>query len=251
MNIINALIIDDEKQARNALRSLLNGHFFEITIKAEADSVKSAVENIDLHKPDLVFLDINLGDGTGFQVLEKVQWKNFMVIFTTAYDEYAVTAFKLNAIDYLLKPVIIEDLKLAIDKAHHKYSEKHMTQQLEWLKEMVQGSKNQEKKIVLSDNETIYFVKVQDIVRCQAEGTYTEFYILPNQKITVSRSLKEYEDMLLPFGFIRVHHSHLVNKEKIQKFQKSDGGSLLMENNHEVPVSQRRKGIVLSELKLE
>ncbi len=115
----------------------------------------------------------------------------------------------------------------------------------------MQGNKNQDKKIILSDNETIYFVKVQDIVRCQAEGTYTEFYILPNQKITVSRSLKEFEDMLTPFGFIRVHHSHLVNKEKIQKFQKSDGGSLLMENNHEVPVSQRRKGIVLSELKLE
>ncbi len=251
MNIINALIVDDEKQARNALRSLLQSHFPEINILAEADGVGAAVEAIDNHKPDLIFLDINLGDGTGFQVLEKVNWKNFMVIFTTAYDEYAITAFKLNALDYLLKPVITEDLGLAIDKAHQKISEKHMSQQLEWMKEMMQGNKPQEKKIVLSDNETMYFVKVHDIVRCQAEGTYTEFYIMPNQKITVSRSLKEYEDMLSPFGFIRVHHSHLVNKEKIIKFQKSDGGSLLMENHHQVPVSQRRKGIVLTELKLE
>ena len=248
---MTSLIIDDEKQARNAIRSLLESDFSDLMIVAEADGVQAAVSAIDTHKPDLIFLDINLGDGTGFQVLEKATWKNFMVIFTTAYDEYAVLAFKLSAIDYLLKPVIKEELQSAIEKAQHKYSEKRTAQQLEWFKDIMQGNKNQDKKIILSDNETIYFVKVQDIVRCQAEGTYTEFYIIPNQKITVSRSLKEFEDMLTPFGFIRVHHSHLVNKEKIQKFQKSDGGSLLMENNHEVPVSQRRKGIVLSELKLE
>lgn len=248
---MTTLIIDDEKQARNAIRSLLEDDFNDLMILSEADGVQAAVTAIDTCKPDLIFLDINLGDGTGFQVLEKVTWKNFMVIFTTAYDEYAILAFKLSAIDYLLKPIIKEELQAAIEKAQFKYSEKLKVQQLEWFKEMMQGNKYQEKKIFLSDNETIYFVKVQDIIRCQAEGTYTEFYILPNQKITVSRSLREFEDMLIPFGFIRVHHSHLVNKEKIQKFLKSDGGSLLMENNHEVPVSQRRKGIVLSELKLD
>lgn len=248
---MNTLIIDDEKQARNALRDLLQTDFQHIEILAEADGLEAAIEAIDLHKPDLIFLDINLGDGTGFQVLEQVQWKNFMVIFTTAYDQYAVTAFKLNAIDYLLKPVMAEDLKAAIEKAQDKITEKNMAQQLQWFKEMYHGNKNQEKKIVLTDNETIYFIRVQDIIRCQAEGTYTEFYIAPNQKITVSRSLKEYEDMLMPYDFIRVHHSHLVNREKIQKYIKADGGSLLMEYNHHVPVSQRRKAVVLSMLKLE
>ncbi len=251
MNVINCIMVDDEKQARNALRDLLQSNFPHLNIVAEADGVNAAVTVIDTYKPDLIFLDINLGDGTGFQVLEKLAWKDCMVIFTTAYDQYAVSAFRLNAIDYLLKPVMAEDLQVAIEKVQGKLSDRYTARQLEWFKEMMQGNKGHEKKIVLKDNDTIYFVKVHDIIRCQAEGTYTEFYIYPNQKITVSRSLKEYEDLLLPFGFLRVHHSHMVNKEKIQKFIKSDGGSLLLEGNHLVPVSQRRRTMVLSDLKLE
>ena len=251
MKPIHCIIIDDEKQARNALKDLLQSFAGDLTLLAEADGVSTAVAAIDQYKPELIFLDINLGDGNGFQVLEKAQWKNCLVIFTTAYDQYAVNAFKLNAIDYLLKPVMIDDLKLAINKVQSRINDRYNAQQLEWLKEMMQSGKTQEKKIVLKDNDTIYFVKVTDIIRCQAEGTYTEFYIATSQKITVSRSLKEYEDLLLPYGFMRVHHSHVVNKEKIQKFIKSDGGSLLLEGGHTVPVSQRRKAIVLSELKLE
>ncbi|HQW46145.1 MAG: response regulator transcription factor [Bacteroidetes bacterium] len=251
MNTINCLVIDDEKQARNALRDLIVNDFPYVHIIAEADGVATAIAAIDTHKPDLIFLDINLGDGTGFQVLQQVQWKQCMVIFTTAYDQYAVAAFKLNAIDYLLKPVMMEDLQGALEKVHTKLSDKHIAQQLAWFQEMIQSNKSQDKKIVLKDNENIYFVKVHDIIRCQAEGTYTEFYLLPNQKITVSKSLKEYEDLLLPFDFIRVHHSHLINKEKIQKYLKSDGGSLLLEGNHIVPVSQRRKAMVMSLLQLE
>ncbi len=251
MKLIQCLIIDDEKQARNALKDLLQPFAAELTIVAEADGVSAAVTAIDQCKPDLIFLDINLGDGNGFQVLEKSNWKDCMVIFTTAYDQYAVNAFKLNAVDYLLKPVMIGELQFAVAKVQARISDRYNAKQLEWLKEMMQNGKTQEKKIVLKDNDTIYFVKVADIIRCQAEGTYTEFYIAPSQKITVSRSLKEYEDLLLPFGFIRVHHSHVVNKDKIQKFIKSDGGSLLLEGNQTVPVSQRRKSIVLSELKLE
>jgi two-component system LytT family response regulator len=249
--MINCIIIDDEKQARNALRDLLTVNFTHLHIIAEADGVTAAVTAIDAHKPDLIFLDINLGDGNGFQVLERTIWKNCMVIFTTAYDQYAVTAFKLNAIDYLLKPVMAEDLQAAVDKVQGKLNDLSMLRQLEMLKEMMQSGRGHDKKIVLKDNDTIYFVKVHDIIRCQAEGTYTEFYVSPNQKITVSRSLKEYEELLIPFGFLRVHHSHLVNRDKIQKYLKNDGGSLLLEGNHLVPVSQRRRTNVLAELNLD
>lgn len=251
MNLVNCIIIDDEKQARNALRELVQTAAGELNIVAEADGVAAAVAAIDLHQPDLIFLDINLGDGTGFQVLEKMEWKKCMVIFTTAYDQYAVAAFKMNAIDYLLKPVMSDELKKAVEKAQHRITDRYTAQQLEWFKEMMQKGKSHERKIVLKDNDTIYFVKVADIIRCQAEGTYTEFFVAPNQKITVSRSLKEYEDLLLPYGFMRVHHSHVVNRDKIQKFNKGDGGSLLLEGNHTVPVSQRRRTAVLSELNLE
>lgn len=248
--MIKAVLIDDEKQARNALRELIESHCPEVEIIAEADGVSAAVECIEMHKPQLVFLDINLGDGTGFHVLERLQFNDFMVIFTTAYDQYAVTAFKINALDYLLKPVNSDELIAAVEKAKIKVSSENMALQLELLKDSIGNKAPGDKKIVLKDSDSIYFIKVTDIVRCQAEGPYTEFFISPNQKITISKSLKEYEEMLEPFGFIRIHNSHLVNKNRILRFVKSEGGSVVMDNNEHIPVSQRRRDVIMEMLNL-
>lgn len=254
MKKYSAIVIDDETQARNALRELINTDFPFIDIVSEADGVHSAIQAISLHSPHIVFLDINLGDGTGFDVLEHFTQKDFLIIFTTAYDQYAISAFKQNAIDYLLKPILSEDLKLAMDKIEQRVSSTDLTLQVELLKEMMTDSSRQkklDKKIVLKDQDTIHFIKTQDIIYCKSEGPYTEFYIHPNQKIFVSHSLKDYEDLLAPYGFIRVHHSYIVNKEMILKYIKGNGGILQMQGNYEVPVSQRRKEMVLELLSLD
>jgi two-component system LytT family response regulator len=144
-----------------------------------------------------------------------------------------------------LKPIDSEDLIKAVDKAKENLKGKTMELQFQILQESLIAISINEKKIVLKDSESIYFVKVSDIVHCKAEGPYTEFYLIPQQKITISKSLKEYEEPLEPYGFIRTHHSHLINIKRIIRFDKADGGTLILENNHEVPVSQRKREQVL------
>jgi two-component system LytT family response regulator len=254
MKKYKALVVDDETQARNALRDLIETDFPQIEIIAEADGVDTAIQAIDSNNPSIVFLDINLGDGSGFDVLERLSKKDFFLIFTTAYDQYAISAFKQNAIDYLLKPILSEDLKFAMEKIAQQTSSIDLTMQVEMLKEMMTEPgrlRKADKKIVLKDQDTIHFIKTQDIIYCKSDGPYTEFYIQPNQKIFVSQSLKDYEDLLEPYHFIRVHHSYLVNKDMIIKYIKGNGGSLLLQGNFEIPVSQRRKEMVLAQLTLE
>jgi two-component system LytT family response regulator len=243
-----AVIIDDETQARNALRELIVTSFPEINIIGEADGVETAIEIVAEKNPDIVFLDINLGDGSGFDVLEKLPKKDFALIFTTAYDQYAITAFKLNAIDYLLKPILEEEMKRALEKIDRKTSPNELAIQLELYKDLVSKNKKgiaAEKKIVLKDQDSIYFIKTSEIIYCKSEGPYTEFTIIPHQKITVSNNLKDYEDLLEPYNFVRVHHSYMVNIDLIVKYNKGSGGSLILQGGYEVPVSQRKKEMVL------
>ncbi len=249
----SAIIIDDETQARNALRELINTDFPQIEIIGEADGVETGILAISTKKPDIVFLDINLGDGSGFDVLEQLTIKDFALIFTTAYDQYAITAFKINAIDYLLKPILEEDMKRALEKIDRQISPTELTAQLELFKDMISDTKRPslvEKKIVLKDNNSIHFIKTKEIIFCKSEGPYTEFTIYPDQKILVSHNLKDYEDILDPLSFIRVHHSYIVNVDKIVRYNKGSGGTLILLGGYEIPVSQRKKEMVLELLSM-
>lgn len=245
---LKTIIVDDESQARNSLRSDLHKHVSNIDIVGEADSVESATDLINKLKPDLVFLDINLGDGSGFNVIEKSSFKEFKVIFVTAYDQYAIKAFKVSALDFLLKPVDLDELDKAIEKALSVERSNRVSEQIGVFKESSLSSDG-ERKIVLKELDAIHIVKVKDLVMCEASGIYTTFYINNNKQIVVSKNLKEYEDILEPYGFLRVHNSFLVNASKIEKFEKTDGGFIIMEGGQKVPVSQRKRENVINYIK--
>lgn len=217
----------------------------QVTAINEAGSIQSGIEAISKHAPDLVFLDVELDEGTGMDLLSKLKQYEFDVVFITAHNKYAVDAFKFSAIDFILKPIGVEDLLNAFQKAKANLTNKSLSKQLDILKESLGTLSVPDKKIVLKDSNAMHFVKVSDIIHCKAEGNYTEFYLSGKQKLVTSSMLKEYEAILEPFGFIRTHHSHLVNIKKIVRFDKADGGSLLLEENNEVPVSQRKKDQVL------
>lgn len=220
----------------------------QVTEMNEAGTIQSGIEAISKHTPDLVFLDVELDEGTGMDLLSKLKQYEFDVVFITAHNKYAVDAFKFSAIDFILKPIGVEDLLNAFQKAKANLTNKSLAKQLDVLKENIGSLSTPDKKIVLKDSNAMHFVKVSDIIHCKAEGNYTEFYLSNKQKLVTSNMLKEYEEMLEPFGFIRTHHSHLVNVKKIIRFDKADGGTLVLENDHEVPVSQRKKDLVLEAL---
>ena len=213
--MMKVLIIDNEAPIRAGLRLQLETFFPEMDALQEATGVATGITAIESFQPDIVFLDVEMDDGTGIDLMKKIGSYNFQLIFITAHNKYAVDASNLK--------------------------NKNLKEQIQVLNESMNAISLEQKKIVLKDKDSIYFVKVNEIIRCHAEGPYTEFYTTNGQKITISKNLKEYEEMLEPFGFIRAHHSHLINIRKIIRFDKTDGCNLIMENNDEVPVSQRKK----------
>jgi two-component system, LytTR family, response regulator len=245
---IRTLIIDDEKQARNSLLSDLKKHLDQLEIIGEAESVETAIAAIDKLKPELIFLDINLGDGYGFNVIERCKHTNYKTIFVTAYDQYAIKAFKVSALDFLLKPVDQEELDAAIERAVNLQQAEKMDAQMKVFKDYGNSAET-EKKIVLKELEAIHVVKVKDLIACEASGIYTTFYTGNGKQIIVSKNLKEYEEILEPFGFLRIHNSFLINGNKIEKFERTDGGIVEMEGGRRIPVSQRKRDVVISFLK--
>lgn len=242
---MKALIIENEENARVALKELLKAFCPEIGVIEEASGVASGLESIQKQEPDVLFLDVELEDGFGFEVIHRISQPKFQVIFTTAHDKYAVQAFKCSAIDYLLKPVDPDELKTAVKKAGNNRFNQDLKQQMTILMEQFTQKVNPEKRIVLKDHAAAYFVKVSDILYCEAAGTYTKFHLLPESIITVSKNLKEYEGILESMGFIRTHHAYLVNANKVKLFDKKEGGTLILENGANVPVSHRKKDVVL------
>lgn len=244
------LLVDNETHVRRGLREMIQDVLPETPVIEEAGGVESGLNKIKTFSPDIVFLDIEMDDGTAFDLLNRVNQPSFQLIFTTAHDQYAIQAFKFSAIDYLLKPVNPEDLKKSLDKAmiHIRNSDLH--KQLVVLMEQLSHRNDHDKKIVLKDIDSTYFIRVCDILFCEAEGTYTKFYIVNNDPILVSKNLKEYETLLEPLGFLRTHHSYLANPDKIKMYDRTDGGSLILEGGHSIPVSQRKKDFVLGMLEL-
>lgn len=239
--MLKAIIIDDVKKIRESVKDLLDNNCPQVIIVAEAENITDAFTKITLHQPDLLFLDIEMPDGTGFELLQKFKQIHFKIIFITAYEEYAIKAFKHSAIDYLLKPVDKDELIEAVQKANTAIRKENMELKLQALFSHLDKKNSDAQKIVLKTSDSIYSVAINDIIHCESEKNYTTFYLNDGQKIVVSTTLKEYEELLSPSGFFRVHQSHLINLHYFDRYLKSEGGTVVLKNKAIVPVSSRKK----------
>jgi len=246
--MIKALIVDDESHARQAIRSILEAKIPDVQIIAEAHSVATATEILRKQECQLIFLDIDLPDGNGFDILRQIDHKNYRVIFITAYQEYAIQAIRFSALDYILKPINPGDLISAVDKCLAEEAGDEFEEKFQAFLANFNNSLPEPKKIVLKTAERIHVINTENIIRCEADNVYTSFYLNTNSQILVSKSIKTYEELLTPLGFLRVHQSHLVNLNFISYFDKTDGGMLVMTDQSTVPVSLKKKPILLSYL---
>ena len=236
--LIRAIIIDDEQESRNTIFNILKNFCDSVLVVGQAENVAEGISKIIDEKPDVVFLDIQMPDGTGFDLLEKVGKINFQVIFVTAFDQYALKAIKFSALDYILKPVDPQLLIEAVNKAKKSGTDlKTITNQISTLLR----NKNGFERITLPTFEGFRFINLKDIIRCEADSNYTNFYLNSGEKILVTKTLKEYDESLGGLDFIRVHQSHLVNIKFIDRYIKGDGGTIIMVDGSEVEVSRRRK----------
>jgi|TARA_B110000967_G_C18880249_1_gene560623 two-component system LytT family response regulator len=241
--MLRAILVDDMPSALELLESDIQSNSFDIEVVGTAKSVVEAAKLLRKNTPDILFLDIMLGDGTGFDLLEIFPDLKSKIIFVTASDEYAIRAFKFAAIDYVLKPYSLEELKNSIDKAkQHLHPDK---ERLGILKNTLSKSNQTPQKISLHTLEKISVVDVDDIIRCESDSNNTLFYLNNGQKIFVTKTLKYFAEMLKELGFIRTHQSHLVNLQYIKEFIKSDGGYLMLKNGSNIPVSMRKRAEVV------
>ncbi len=238
---MKAIIVDDEKSNVENLTLLLQKYCPQINLLGTAVEINTAVALITEHKPDLLFLDIQLGSCSGFDLLRLLPVKNFEVVFITAFDKYGIEAIKFAALDYLLKPVAIPELIGAVNKAEEKILVRERNQQLNFLLSQINNDRLKPSKIALQQQHEIRYVEVADIVRCEADNSYTSFYLITGDRIVVSRSIKEYTDLLKPIGFLRTHQSHMVNITYIKSWIKEDGGTLLLATGDKIPVSKPNK----------
>ena len=242
--MLHTLIIDDENHMRDSLTKLLQRHCPQVLVEGEANSVASGIKAIyDLH-PDLVLLDIQMSDGTGFDLLNSLPVIDFKVIFITAFDQYALQAFRFSAVDYLLKPVNPEMLAEAVERAGRLIQEHHNIQ-MQALQENLKNIKCQNKKIILKTTENIHLIDLQNIISCESDNNYTSVYTTDGAKILVSKTLKEYDSLLAGCGFYRVHKSYLINLAHIKRFEKQDGGYIVLTNDLKIPVASRKRDEML------
>jgi two-component system, LytTR family, response regulator len=244
--MINAILVDDEVRARKTIASLIQMNCPDIHICSEAASVNEAYLKINEHNPDLVFLDIKLAGETGFDLLKKYDQVPFKIIFVSAYEEYAIKAFKFSALDYILKPVQASELQTAVALASQAIAKEKLSQRIETLFENLDNlKKGQAKRLIIKNFDAVHIIETTDLMRCHGEKNYTQFFLSNGNRITVSTTLKEYEDMLTPYGFVRTHQGHLVNIKYIEKLVKKDGVVLVMKDKTEIPVATRRKDEVM------
>ena len=238
--MIKAIIVEDEERSRKVLKSLINGNFQDINIIAEADDVETGIQILQTYKPDLVFLDIQLKSGTGFEILEKLNPIESHVIFTTAYDNYALKAFKYSAVDYLLKPIILQELEEAIRKfrvTEEIFLRKH---KIDVLLSNLNKKPSEPPTIMVSNVSSYEFIKVDQIVRCEAEGSYCKIFLKDGTTHMVSKVIKEFEALLSQYSFFRVHQSHLININFVKKYIKGDN-ILVMRDGKNISIARRRK----------
>ncbi len=240
---MRAIIIDDMKDARAALHQDIVDYCPELEIVGEAESVLSGLKLLKSTETDIVFLDIELGDGLGFDILDLIDEKSFQVIFTTASQDYAIKAFEVAAVDYLLKPIDPKRLKIAVEKAEQAHP--HIKEQFDIIKSGL--VKNEDiGKIVLHTQEKIVSVPYASISYCMSEGNYTTFFFTDGSKLLITKTLKEFDKILSQHGFVRTHQSYLINEAEVKEFVKTEGGYILLKNDSRIPVSVRKRTEVLS-----
>jgi len=238
--MISALIIDDEAKGRLALREKLSAYCPQIKVLAEAANGEEALLLIQHHDPQLIFLDIEMPRMNGFEMLNELAEKNFHIIFTTAYDQYAIKAIRYAAFDYLLKPIDIEELKTAISNIAARENSQ-TRKQVELLNQNMQPSKKQLSKLAIPTLDGLMFYDIADIIYLEANSNYANIYLTNKVKITASKTLKEFEELLPEDTFFRPHHSYLINLNYIKRYIKGDGGQIELQNGTYVDVSRRKK----------
>jgi two-component system LytT family response regulator len=246
---MKAILVDDEPANLENLQGLLQKHCSSVKVLGMAAEVTEAVQLIELHQPDLLFLDIRMGKQSGFDLLHAIADKSFEVIFVTAYDQYGIQAIKYAALDYLLKPIDIDELVAAVQKAEAKLSARKKTEQFKFLLQQLTSKETLPAKIALPQQQEIRYVVIREIIRCEAENSYTFFFLANGDKILVSGPLKEYAGLLQQHGFIRTHQSHLVNPAYVKSWLKEDGGLLLLLNGEKIQVSKPNREMVREALK--
>lgn len=238
--MITAVIIDDENKGRLALRQKLQNYCPQVTILAEAADGIEAMATIEKYNPTLIFLDIEMPKMNGFEMLNSIKQKNFRVIFTTAYDQYAIKAIRYAAFDYLLKPVDIEELIAAVSKADNTEIQQ-TNKQIELLQQNIQHPKKQLNKLAIPTLDGLLFYDVNDIIHLEAQSNYTNIFFANKTKVIASKTLKYFEELLSPDIFFRTHHSHLINLNYIKRYIKGDGGQIELQNGTFVDVSRSKK----------
>ena len=240
---ISAFIVDDEFQSREVISLMLAGMFPEIKIVGLGGTVKEALAGIVREQPQLIFLDVQMRNETGFDLLDKLNEINFELIFTTAHSEFAVKAFRYSALDYLIKPIDAGELESAVKKAKRRilFNQSATSEQVQLLTQQLEGSKKIPDKIAIPSPEGLLFIQVHDIIYCHGLGNYTEFFLMNEQKITSSHTLKQYEELLNDHLFFRAHKSFLINLTHIKKYLRGEGGTAVMSNGHEIEIARRNK----------
>lgn len=243
LNSLSVFIVDDEYQSRNLLCNLLRENFQNITITGQSGNVAEALENIRSNKPDLLFLDIEMQGETSFELLEKLGAGNIQIIFVTAHSEYALKAFRFNAIDYLLKPIILSELNDAMHKAFRNYPEQTFTseEQLTNLMRSLKSPRNSQEKIAVPTSDGFVLIPVHEILFCHAKGNYTQFHLVNNKQVLSSYTLKQYHELLTDQNFFRAHRSYLINMSHVKMYRRGDGGTAIMQDGTEVEISKSNK----------
>jgi len=248
METLRAIVIDDEEDGRETLVYSLKEVCPHVRVVSEADSAQSGSNAIREHKPDLIFLDIEMPSGSGFDMLQNFGDIDFDIIFTTAYDQYAIKAFKFSAVDYLLKPINLQDLKTAVEMVEQKRVAMEGNKRYEILKDNLEDRENAFHRLALPTSDGLEFVELKNLIRCEASGNYTMFYLGSGKKIIVGKTLKDYEELLAEHNFFRTHKSHLINLDYMNKYVKGVGGYVIMTDGTEVEVAKRRKEAFLDRL---
>lgn len=238
--MIRTVLVDDETDNIRVLQRLLETYCPQVIIAGTAEGVESAADLIRAVKPDLAFLDIEMIQGNAFDLLNQLMPLQFQVIFVTAFDAYAIRAFKYSAVDYLLKPVDVDELRRAVEKAAARQEQKDISR-IRTLLENVGAVQLSQQKMAVPTLNGLSFVTINDIIRFEAQGHYTEIYITNGEALLTTRNIKEFEDLLPETIFYRIHHSHIINLQRIRKYQKGRGGYVIMEDDSEIEVATRRR----------
>ncbi len=242
---MKAIIVDDEQTSRNVLREYVAKYCDDVKVVAEADSVQSALPEIRRHNPDIVFLDVEMPKGNGFDLLEQVGQVNFETVFVTAFDHYAIQALNYSAAYYLLKPVSIDELITAVDKIRKQREKNVSAPHARVILENIHALGAQQKKIVLPLLEGFEVVRIEEIVSCEAHDNFTDFHFTSRPKMMICRTLKFYEELLQESGFLRVHKSHLINLDHVAKYTRGKGGILTMTDGSEIGVSPQKRELLM------